>query len=139
MSTPISSSNRRASASLFSRPDVTKRAVVDSFRKLDPRAQIRNPVMFVVYVGSILTSVIGIAAVAGRLADAGRPGFVLAVSMWLWLTVLSANFAEAVAEGRGKAQADTLRKTRTEKHTERRPARPEDSVGAVEVNRTTQG
>src|SRR4051812_38728744 len=82
-------------------------AVRDSFRKLDPRVQIRNPVMFVVYVGSILTTAIGFAAAAGVVRDAGHPAFVLGVSAWLWLTVLFANFAEAVAEGRGKAQAAT--------------------------------
>ena len=87
-------------------------AVADSFRKLDPRVQFRNPVMFVVYVGSILTTAIGIAAASGAAHDAGRPGFVFAVSAWLWLTVLFANFAEAVAEGRGKAQAATLRSMR---------------------------
>src|SRR6185295_1566062 len=76
-------------------------AVRDSFAKLDPRVQFRNPVMFVVYVGSILTTIIGIAAALGAAGDAGRPAFVLHVSAWLWLTVLFANFAEAVAEGRG--------------------------------------
>ena len=87
-------------------------ALRDSFVKLDPRIQFRNPVMFVVFVGSILTTVIGIAAALGAVSDAGRPGFVLHVSAWLWLTVLFANFAEAVAEGRGKAQAATLRAMR---------------------------
>ncbi|MEJ0085180.1 MAG: potassium-transporting ATPase subunit KdpB [Pseudomonadota bacterium] len=87
-------------------------ALRDSFVKLDPRVQFRNPVMFVVYVGSILTTVIGIAAALGAASDAGRPAFVLQVSAWLWLTVLFANFAEAVAEGRGKAQAATLRAMR---------------------------
>ncbi|HEY6125010.1 MAG TPA: hypothetical protein VIV63_10170, partial [Steroidobacteraceae bacterium] len=87
-------------------------ALWDSVKKLNPRVQFRNPVMFVVYVGSILTTLIGIAAAAGAAADAGRPAFVMAVSAWLWLTVLFANFAEAVAEGRGKAQAATLRSMR---------------------------
>src|SRR5688572_13003913 len=87
-------------------------AVRGSFAKLDPRIQFRNPVMFVVYLGSILTTLIGIAAALGAASDAGRPGFVLHVSFWLWLTVLFANFAEAVAEGRGKAQAATLRAMR---------------------------
>ena len=87
-----------------------------SLAKLDPRIQFRNPVMFVVYIGSILTTVIGIAAAAGAVSDAGRPGFVLHVSAWLWLTVLFANFAEAVAEGRGKAQAATLRAMRRHVH-----------------------
>src|ERR1700742_4269963 len=87
-------------------------ALRDSFRKLDPRVQFRNPVMFVVFVGSILTTAIGIAAASATMAGAGRPGFVLAVAASLWLTVLFANFAEAVAEGRGKAQAEALRSMR---------------------------
>ena len=94
-------------------------AIRDSFRKLDPRVQFRNPVMFVVFVGSILTTVIGLAAAGGAMAGAGRPGFVLAVAAWLWLTVLFANFAEAVAEGRGKAQAEALRSMRRHVHARR--------------------
>jgi K+-transporting ATPase ATPase B chain len=84
----------------------------DAFRKLDPRVQVRNPVMFVVWVGSVLTSVLGAAALAGWAPEAGDPRFVLTIAAWLWLTVLFANFAEAVAEGRGKAQAASLRSTR---------------------------
>ncbi len=99
------------SAPLFTLPIVAT-AVRDSFRKLDPRVQLRNPVMLVVYVGSILTTAIGIAATLGATPEAGSPGFVLAVAAWLWLTVLFANFAEAVAEGRGKAQAQSLRAMR---------------------------
>ena len=72
--------------------------------------------MFVVYVGSALTTVIGLAALFGRAPDAGSPAFVLAIAAWLWLTVLFANFAEAVAEGRGKAQAATLRAMRRHVH-----------------------
>jgi len=97
-------------------PFMTRPIVVagihDAFRKLDPRVQLRNPVMFVVYVGSILTTAVGIAAATGFGDDAGHPGFVLTIATWLWLTVLFANFAEAVAEGRGKAQAAALRSTR---------------------------
>ena len=87
-------------------------AMRDAFRKLNPRVQIRNPVMFVVYVGSILTTAIGVAAALGVATDAGGVGFILGISAWLWLTVLFANFAEAVAEGRGKAQAAALRSMR---------------------------
>ena len=79
-------------------------------RKLNPLHMIRNPVMFIVEVGSLLTTVLAVMAFSGRLAE--PPGFILAVSVWLWLTVLFANFAEAMAEGRGKAQADTLRSAR---------------------------
>jgi K+-transporting ATPase ATPase B chain len=82
-------------------------AVADAFRKLDPRVQWRNPVMFVVYVGAILTTVLWIQALAGR---GEAPGwFILNVAIWLWFTLLFANFAEALAEGRSKAQAAALR------------------------------
>jgi K+-transporting ATPase ATPase B chain len=82
-------------------------AVADTFRKLDPRVQWRNPVMFVVYVGAILTTVLWIQALAGR---GEAPGwFILNVAVWLWFTLLFANFAEALAEGRSKAQAAALR------------------------------
>ena len=86
-------------------------AVAASFRKLDPRVQLRNPVMFCVYVGAILTLVLWLESLAGRGAES--PAFILGISVWLWFTVLFANFAEAVAEGHGKAQAETLRKHRT--------------------------
>ncbi len=101
--------------------------LVDALRKLDPRIQVRNPVMFVVYVGSILTTVIGfLAAVSTDAAEFGRPGFVLAIAGWLWLTVLFANFAEAVAEGRGKAQAAALRSTRRDVQAKRLDAGTRD-------------
>jgi len=86
-------------------------AVAASFRKLDPRVQLRNPVMFCVYVGAILTLVLWLESLAGRGAES--PAFILGISVWLWFTVLFANFAEAIAEGHGKAQAETLRKHRT--------------------------
>jgi K+-transporting ATPase ATPase B chain len=91
-------------------PSIVKRAIVDSFRKLDPRHQVRNPVMFVVEIGSILTTALFVQALAGK--GEAPAGFILAVSLWLWFTVIFANFAEAMAEGRGKAQADSLRKAR---------------------------
>ncbi|WP_042859176.1 potassium-transporting ATPase subunit KdpB [Dickeya sp. NCPPB 3274] len=84
-----------------------RNALVDSVKKLDPRVQWRNPVMFVVYIGSLLTAGIWLAIVSGH--TAGSAGFTGAVSLWLWVTVLFANFAEALAEGRSKAQAETLR------------------------------
>src|SRR6202046_3825591 len=95
-----------ATRSMFD-PSLVRPAIVDSFKKLTPRTQIRNPVMFVVYVGSILTTVLWFAALAGQ-AEAPA-GFILAISLWLWFTVLFANFAEALAEGRSKAQAASLR------------------------------
>jgi len=86
-------------------------AVAASFRKLDPRVQLRNPVMFCVYVGAMLTGVLWLEALAGGGAES--PWFILGISIWLWFTVLFANFAEAIAEGHGKAQAETLRQNRT--------------------------
>ena len=85
------------------------RAVGDAFAKLDPRVQIKNPVMFLVYVSAILTSILFVCALFG-VKDAGlSAGFILAIAVILWFTCLFANFAEAIAEGRGKAQADALR------------------------------
>jgi K+-transporting ATPase ATPase B chain len=91
---------------------IVRQAIVDSFRKLDPRLQVKNPVMFVVLVGSLFTTGLWIQALLGH-AEAPA-GYILAVSLWLWFTLLFANFAEAMAEGRGKAQADTLRRSRRE-------------------------
>lgn len=91
---------------------IMRRAMVDSFRKLDPRRQVRNPVMFTVYIGSILTTLLWILSLAGDGEES--PWFIFAVSLWLWFTVLFATFAEAMAEGRGKAQADALRRARQE-------------------------
>jgi K+-transporting ATPase ATPase B chain len=92
---------------------ITKRAIVDSFGKLNPRKMMRNPVMFVVEVGSCLTT---IQLVRGLIAPTSTTnhGFELQITLWLWFTVIFANFAEAMAEGRGKAQADNLRKAKTE-------------------------
>ncbi|MGC1340752.1 MAG: potassium-transporting ATPase subunit KdpB [Candidatus Binataceae bacterium] len=92
--------------------DIVGRALVDSFRKLDPRVQLRNPVMFVVEVTALAVTIILLRdsfAARGALVK-----FELQIALWLWFTVVFANFAEAMAEGRGKAQADNLRKTRTE-------------------------
>ncbi|RUY52399.1 potassium-transporting ATPase subunit B, partial [Mesorhizobium sp. M7A.F.Ca.CA.001.05.1.1] len=86
-------------------------AIGGAFRKLDPRTLARNPVMFVVAVVSALTTVL---FVKDLVSGGGNLGFTLQIIIWLWFTVLFANFAEAVAEGRGKAQADSLRKARTE-------------------------
>jgi K+-transporting ATPase ATPase B chain len=93
-------------------PAILRRAAVDALVKLDPRLMVRNPVMFVVEVGSVLTLLLFLRDL--RTASAADNVFAGLVSAWLWFTVLFANFAEAVAEGRGKAQADTLRKTRSE-------------------------
>src|SRR5215831_783459 len=85
-------------------------AIADAFRKLSPRVQFRNPVMFVVFVCSVLTTALWVQALAGH--GEARATFILAISLWLWFTLLFANFAEAIAEGRGKAQAASLRGAR---------------------------
>jgi K+-transporting ATPase ATPase B chain len=95
--------------SLFD-PQIVRRAIIDSLRKLDPRHQVKNPVMFVVEVGSVLTTCLFLQALVGY--GEAPTGFILAIVLWLWFTVVFANFAEAMAEGRGKAQADTLRRAR---------------------------
>jgi K+-transporting ATPase ATPase B chain len=88
-------------------PALVKPAIASAFGKLDPRVQWRNPVMFVVYVGSIITTLLWIQALGGQ--GEAPQSFILAISLWLWFTVLFANFAEAMAEGRSKAQASSLR------------------------------
>src|SRR6476659_9513506 len=90
-------------------PPIVRTAIAASFRKLDPRIQVRNPVMFVVLVGSVLTTVLWVQALLG--SGEAPAWFIFWVAAWLWFTVLFANFAEAMAEGRGKARADiTARK-----------------------------
>jgi potassium-transporting ATPase ATP-binding subunit len=93
---------------------IVKRAIVDAFIKLNPRAMMKNPVMFVVEVGSVLTTIQFIYGLVKPVAGVTNPKFELQITSWLWFTVLFANFAEAMAEGRGKAQADNLRRSRTE-------------------------
>ncbi len=85
------------------------KALADAMRKLDPRVQARNPVMLVVYLGSIVTSLIAMQTWQQAAQSTHSAGFILAISLWLWFTVLFANFAEAIAEGRSKAQAQSLR------------------------------
>jgi K+-transporting ATPase ATPase B chain len=99
-------------------PELLRRAILDSFVKLNPRTLMRNPVMFVVGVGSVLTTVLFFKDLGDSSTD--QNVFTGLVALFLWFTVLFANFAEAVAEGRGKAQADTLRKTRSETVAHRR-------------------
>src|SRR5574341_1555329 len=90
--------------------DIYQRAIVDSFTKLNPRWMVRNPVMFVVEVGSLLTTALWLQGLFGQ--GEAPTGFIGVISLWLWFTVLFANFSAAVAEGRGKAQAESLRKAR---------------------------
>ena len=107
--------------SLFD-PPIVRRAIIDSFRKLDPRHQVKNPVMFVVEVGSVLTTLLFLQALVGH--GEAPAGFILAIALWLWFTVVFANFAEAMAEGRGKAQADTLRRARRDVQAKKLAASP---------------
>ena len=102
------------------------RAIPDAFIKLNPRHMVRNPVMFVVEVGSLLTTLLWVQALAGR--GEAPTAFIGAVALWLWFTVLFANYSEAVAEGRGKAQAEALRRTRRETQAKRLRQPHHDSV-----------
>jgi K+-transporting ATPase ATPase B chain len=120
--------------SLFDRA-LLRRAALDSLRKLDPRHVVKNPVMFVVEVGSVLTTLLWL---RDRILapEGAAPGwFTLSVSLWLWFTVVFANFAEAVAEGRGKAQADTLRRMRRDVAARRLVGGREESVPASRLRR----
>ena len=125
--TPPSAHGVAEKRGLFDR-EILGRAAIDAVRKLDPRVQVRNPVMFVVLVGAVITFIESIA----------RPGiFTWSVTIWLFLTVLFANFAEAVAEGRGKAQADTLRRMRAD--TEARLIGPDGSERRVAAGELAKG
>lgn len=114
------SSNKTTTAGVLKDRKMLLRAVGDAFRKLAPRTQVKNPVMFLVFVSAILTSILFIVSLFG-IRDA-QPGFILGIAVILWFTVLFANFAEAIAEGRGKAQADTLRAAKREVEAHRIPA-----------------
>jgi potassium-transporting ATPase ATP-binding subunit len=127
---------KRAPRTLFE-PALVRRAAAESFRKLDPRHMVRNPVMFVVEAGSVVTTIL-----LGRDLVTGGPAvlFNLQVTLWLWFTVLFANFAEAMAEGRGRAQADALRRTKTETTARRLrdlkdPDRTGSRIAATELRR----
>src|SRR4051812_19552400 len=90
---------------------IVRRALVDALRKLNPRTMMRNPVMFVVEIGGVVTTFL---LIKERVDGLPGFGFNLQITLWLWFTVLFANFAEAMAEGRGKAQAETLRRAKSE-------------------------
>src|SRR5262244_3462205 len=121
---------------------IVRQAIIDSFKKLTPAHQLRNPVMFVVYVGSILTTLLWVQALVGK--GEAPPWFIFWVSVWLWFTVGFANFAEAMAEGRGKAQAASLRKARRDlqakrlRHAERGGAHHSD-YDVVSASRLRKG
>ena len=93
---------------------IVQRAILDSIKKLNPRKIMGNPVMFVVEVGSVLTTLQFIRGLVAPISGVTNIKFELQITLWLWFTVLFANFAEAMAEGRGKAQADNLRRAKTE-------------------------
>src|ERR1700676_3724172 len=114
MSTQPATAQRRAVSLL--RRDIVNRALIDSLVKLDPRVQIRNPVMFVVEIGAVITTITWLIQIFGGQALGGHDPawYTLTIAIWLWLTVVFANLAEAFAEGRGRAQADTLRAMRQE-------------------------
>ncbi len=114
-SAPPEAPTGRRNASLFT-GDIARRAVIDSFIKLDPRVQVRNPVMFVVELGAAICTAIWIIQVCGgHFLAGGQPAwYTVTIAIWLWLTVVFANMAEAFAEGRGRAQADTLRSMRSD-------------------------
>ena len=115
-------------------PPIVRRAVVDAILKLNPRHQVKNPVMFTVEVVSLLTTILWLQWVITGTGEE-TAGFVFAISVWLWFTVVFANFAEAMAEGRGKAQADALRKTRRDV-TARKLASPKYGVKYDSINAT---
>jgi K+-transporting ATPase ATPase B chain len=123
---------------LFDAP-IVRKAALDAVRKLDPRLMLKNPVMLVVEVGSAFTTLLFLhALITGR--GEASPGFILGVSAWLWITVLFANFAEAMAEGRGKAQADTLRKARQDVPAKRlREARRDAAVEVTDSAKLRAG
>ena len=114
---------------------IVKRAIVDSFIKLNPRTMMKNPVMFVVEVGSVLTTLQLFRGIIRPIPGVTSLAFELQITLWLWFTVLFANFAEAMAEGRGKAQADNLRKTRTETTATRILNGKTEVVGATELRK----
>src|SRR5271165_7432076 len=103
--------NTQAKTTAMADRKILRNAIIDSFWKLDPRLMVKNPVMFVVEVGAVITLVV---LVGDIVRHTGGYWFGMQITLWLWFTVLFANFAEAMAEGRGKAQADTLRKARAE-------------------------
>src|SRR3989440_10324275 len=137
---------RKGELSIFD-PKIIRAAIPESFKKLDPRVQVKNPVMFVVEIGSVVTTIefvrLLFTAPTAAFPRATLPAetiFVLAVAVWLWFTVVFANFAEAMAEGRGKAQAETLRRARTTTLAKRLASRdrfgPVQEVAAPELRKS---
>jgi K+-transporting ATPase ATPase B chain len=113
------------------RGELYRHAMVAAFKKLNPRHQVRNPVMFVTEVGSLLTTVLWVQALFGK--GEASTGFIGTIAIWLWFTVLFANFSEALAEGRGKAQAESLRKARQDTPAKRLQGTPNTLEAALKV------
>src|ERR1700686_146345 len=126
--------NPQAKGTSFGDRKILRNAIRDSFWKLDPRLMVRNPVMFVVEVGAVITLVV---LVSDLVQHQGDFRFGLQITLWLWFTVLFANFAEAMAEGRGKAQAETLRKARAE--TEARKLREDGTTELLPSSKLRAG
>src|SRR5471032_1390068 len=122
--------NKRMPVSAMLDPKIVMPAIGSSFRKLDPRLMIKSPVMFVVEIVAALTTVIFL---RDLLTGGANLGFTFQIILWLWITVLFANFAEAVAEGRGKAQAASLRRARTETLAHRLTATGTEEVAAPDL------
>ena len=120
-------------------PEQLRAALPQAFRKLDPRSLVRNPVMFVVEVTAVLVTIVAIGNATGLqpTTEAGGLGFQVQIAIWLWFTVLFATYAEAVAEARGRAQAATLRKTRSETIAHRR--RADGSLDGRRLVRASEG
>jgi K+-transporting ATPase ATPase B chain len=126
--------NPQAKGTSFGDRKILRNAIIDSFWKLDPRLMVKNPVMFVVEVGAVITLVV---LVSNLVQHHGSFRFGLQITLWLWFTVLFANFAEAMAEGRGKAQAETLRKARAE--TEARKLREDGTIELLPSSKLRSG
>jgi K+-transporting ATPase ATPase B chain len=116
-------------------PSIVRAAIGDSFKKLDPRVLYKNPVMFVVAIGSLLTTALVVRDLVAPSDSAAPIWFSISITLWLWFTVLFANFAEAVAEGRGKAQADALRKMRKDTTARRLVDGTEEIVSASQLRK----
>jgi potassium-transporting ATPase ATP-binding subunit len=127
----LAATRRAGAGSIFSSP-LVRGAIRDSFRKLDPRAVARNPVVFVVEIGAAITTILLLQQI---IMGSGTVGFTLQISLWLWFTVLFADFAEAMAEARGKAQADTLRATKRDTPARRLRDGREETVSSSDLRK----
>jgi K+-transporting ATPase ATPase B chain len=127
----LTASRKTGAGSIFQGP-LVRAAIGESFRKLDPRLVAKTPVMFVVEIGAAITSIVLLQQIV---TGAAGSGFTLQITLWLWFTVLFANFAEAMAEARGKAQADTLRATKKETPARRLRDGGEEMISSSELRK----